>query len=315
MRSAQFLALIASCALPVQFVAAQVTVEVSSTYSAIQFAHHGALATRQIVTSDILPTPNDDVYILKIRPQGSTRVFVIDGRDIASNNPSPRFLLDRTISGPEEIRMPDLPKPLGLAVVIQNLSATPKETAITIFRIGSRPNSAIDSVKNWIEIPIRALDLGYVMPKFKVTVKPCGTVNAYSSPDVTICTELMAQLADRGLSEALYPVLLHEIGHSLLYLWQLPGYDNEDVVDEFAAAFLARAFPRALDAYIEWLESHDSLSQSVAQLAAGSRHTISIQRARNMKSVLSNREDVLNRWAHLLSPYQRKRPQGKLGSE
>lgn len=159
-----------------------------------------------------------------------------------------------------------------------------------------------------IEIPVSALDKFYRLPKFKVGVLPCGTVNAYSNPDVTICSELIADLFEKKLDDALYPILLHEMAHSLLNLWNLPGYDNEDVADEFAAVILSRVSPRYIDAFIKYLENADSTTEAIVQLTRGSRHTVSIQRARNMKAAMSNIDQIEKRWSNLLRDYSRNQP-------
>ena len=143
------------------------------------------------------------------------------------------------------------------------------------------------------------------MPKFSVQVSPCGTITAFSSPNITICTELIADLVEKKLTAALYPILLHEIAHSALQLWGLPGYDNEDVADEFAAVMLALVSPEYINASIRYLEEKDSIGEAVIQLVEGSRHSLSIQRARNMKNAMKNMNDLQKRWNNLLKPFEK----------
>jgi hypothetical protein len=97
--------------------------------------------------------------------------------------------------------------------------------------------------------------------------------------------------------------------NSLIHFYtcgELPGYDNEDVADEFAAMFLAQSAPKAIDQCINWLESKDSVAEAVLQLMRGDRHAISIQRARNMKKAAERSSELKKRWNRLLSPYTRK---------
>ena len=118
----------------------------------------------------------------------------------------------------------------------------------------------------------------------------------------------VADLSERDVSEALYPILLHELAHSILYLWELPGYDNEDMADEFAAMLLAKWSPEVLAAYVSWLEQQDSVSEAVAQLSSGGdRHSLSIQRARNIQKILSNPAPVMRRWDKLLAGHVRRK--------
>ena len=148
---------------------------------------------------------------------------------------------------------------------------------------------------------------GYKWPNIKITLAPCGNVNAYSSPDIFLCTELVGDLLQKKFSEALTPIFLHELGHSVLKIWGLPGYDNEDFADEFATFILASTpdGPAALSAYIKWLEAQDSVSEAVTQLYVGDRHTISLQRARNIQNSLRRPQEIKARWRKLLKAYEK----------
>lgn len=91
-----------------------------------------------------------------------------------------------------------------------------------------------------------------------IIARSCGQVNAYYSPSsrqVSICYELLADHAEKLskkyintlpreriaqiLSSDLTFVLLHEVGHSLIDLYQLPVLgQEEDAADKFAAFLL-----------------------------------------------------------------------------
>jgi len=118
--------------------------------------------------------------------------------------------------------------------------------------------------------------------------------------------QLIAELSEKNLAGALYPILFHELAHSLLFLWDLPGYDNEDVADEFAAIFLSQLKTQYVDDYIRWLELNDSVSEAVVQLTQGDRHTLSVQRARNLRAALTKSDELRRRWSKFLSPFERK---------
>lgn len=285
---------------------AQITVEVSNIYSAIHYTNVTQLTPGTSEIIELQKTPKNDKYKMSLQTKGGQiHLVVIDGRDIASDNPKPIFLMEKIISnGTSFIDFPQVPSQEGVAVVLLNNTKTSIDLNINVFRIGERTDSTTRKVREWLEIPIKALDSVYVLPKFKVEVKPCGCANAFSNPNIVICTELFADLTEKHLIEALYPILFHEMAHSLLYIWELPGYDNEDLADEFAA-LLAKYSQNNVNAYIKWLESNDSVTEAVVQLINGDKHTISIQRARNMKSALVKPDELLRRWGKLLKPFQR----------
>ncbi|MDQ1729576.1 MAG: hypothetical protein QOD33_1701 [Pyrinomonadaceae bacterium] len=255
---------------------------------------------------DLEATPYEDVYRAKLSVRNSPiRIVVVDRRDVTTNNPKPTLLIDRMAMGASLVDFPKLPSKEGIGVILINQSRLPAIFDLTVYRLGFRPQNVAAEVKKYVEIPIIALRQVYRLPRFRVQVKPCGSSNAYSSPDVVICTELIAELSEKGLTGALYPILLHELAHSLLFLWDLPGYDNEDVADEFAAVFLVQFEPKLLDDYITWLDSKDSITEAVIQLVQGDRHTLSIQRARNLKTVLNKSDELGRRWGRLLSAFVR----------
>lgn len=286
---------------------AQVSVEVSTAYSAIQYVNSRKLMPGDKEVFDLEATPFDDAYKanLSIR-SGPLRIVVVDSRDINTQNPKPTLLMDRVASGTSLIDFPRLPSKEGIAVILMNQGRLPVLFELTVFRLGSRPSNIAAGFKRYVELPVLALDHVYKLPKFRVQVKPCGSSNAYSNPDTVICTELLAELSEKGLTGALYPILLHELAHSLLFLWDLPGYDNEDVADEFAAIFLAHFRPDLVDDYIKWLDLNDSVTEAVVQLVQGDRHTLSVQRARNLKIALTKSDELTRRWSRLLSPFVRR---------
>jgi hypothetical protein len=145
----------------------------------------------------------------------------------------------------------------------------------------------------------------YDFPDFNIHVAPCGQPNAFSSPDITLCIELMAELFAKERQNALVGIFIHELGHTLLNLWGLPGYDNEDIADEFAAAVMlgdasSDTGGQVISDMITWFSEHDSKAQAVAQLAVGDRHAPSIQRVRNLERILENPGPVVARWNRLL---------------
>lgn len=139
---------------------------------------------------------------------------------------------------------------------------------------------------------------------FNINVKPCGESNAYSdrrTADITICSEIMSEL--RSNPGALAAILLHEYGHSLLNRWGEPGSSEEDMADQFATVYLLQAGDRGRELLAQWIqfwERQDSRAEAQNQLVRGDTHTLSIQRARNIRQNMNFPEEFTRRWNKML---------------
>jgi hypothetical protein len=131
----------------------------------------------------------------------------------------------------------------------------------------------------------------------------CGFENAFSDPNITICIELIEDLANKDLDSALAFILFHELGHTLLGDWGLPLSDNEDVQDEFATVLclMAEAKESATAAAQFWANL-TSEEEALSKLYIDDRHTISPQRARNIVNWISQQDELLRRWQKMLIP-------------
>ena len=305
MKDLSWLSLVAASlfALPLH---AGVPVNVSSEYRAIHFAAELNLAPNQAQAIDLPLNAAGDHYFVSAKSSKNHVSFVlIDGRDRDAGNLKPTVLRSvAALTSFVEIQTP--PSSSGLIGVFVNRNSSAIKAKVRVDRIGERTDVLRAKVAALVGVPFAALDDSYELPQFTVNVKPCGEINAFSSPNITLCTELFADLTDKGLSDALHPILLHEAAHTLLKLWELPGFDNEDMADEFAASILARVAPHTIKAYTRWLEQRDSVMEAVLQLQSDERHTISIQRARNMQRIVDNPDIVARRWSKLLRPFERK---------
>jgi Putative metallopeptidase len=144
----------------------------------------------------------------------------------------------------------------------------------------------------------------FVFPSFKIQLRHCGVVNAFSNPNITLCTELVESLADQHLEQAIGFVFFHELGHSMMRLWGLPLSDNEDVADEFATVcmILAKQQGPALQA-AQWWAAQTNQQEALSKLWVDDRHTVSPQRARNIIHWLNQPDDLLQRWMRLMTPH------------
>lgn len=146
-----------------------------------------------------------------------------------------------------------------------------------------------------------------IFPDFNIHIEPCGEANAYSEStkggDIHFCSELMDQLARSGNEKALVGIFLHEVGHSLLGLWGLPNNNNEDTADEFSTYILMSGGPNGyqyLDASLQFWQNKNSASEALNMLQNGDRHSLSIQRMRNIKENMLTGEAFIKRWNRLV---------------
>ncbi len=167
------------------------------------------------------------------------------------------------------------------------------------------PEKTAESLK--IEKGLEAAYLGlkslFVFPDFQISIRHCGAVNAFSNPDITVCTELVNELARKDLNGAIVFVLFHELGHTLMRGWGLPLYDNEDAADEFATVIMMMGNQQqaALEA-AQWWASEDVQQMAVAKIWMDDRHSLSPQRARNVIRWLNHQSELVRRWQKLFMP-------------
>lgn len=143
----------------------------------------------------------------------------------------------------------------------------------------------------------------FIFPDFRIEVRYCGFENAFSDPNITMCKELIESLVDQGLEKAVVFILFHELGHTLLRLWNYPLWNNEDVADEFATVImlLSNQETIAFDA-AQWFASRTSVQEAMDKLRADDRHTLSPQRARNIINWLNQSDELMRRWQKIFVP-------------
>lgn len=177
----------------------------------------------------------------------------------------------------------------------------------TRIAVEHKMNSAeVQGMTSAIKALVAQIRARYDVPDFDVKVQPCGQVNAFSQRSngaITLCTEMIAKtIRSPG---ALIGIVYHEVGHSVLNLWGLPGHDNEDTADEFAVQ-LALRYPRdaqVIEQFAAFFESGDPWLEARSVIERGDRHTIGVQRARNIRTFLKTSKELTARWNMLT--YQR----------
>lgn len=181
-----------------------------------------------------------------------------------------------------------------------------KRVIVTVKMINTLPDGAVEHMKSTLEKMYGSLKQQLVFPDFNIHVRPCGQANAFSSlasGDIVLCTEMISRLANKP--DALLGVLSHELGHTLLNLWGLPGGDNEDIADEFASVVLLDKEDggKAIEEYAAYFERGNAEKEAEFILRTGDRHSLSIQRIRNIREHAINASALFRRWNRQLYPH------------
>ena len=181
-----------------------------------------------------------------------------------------------------------------------------KRVVVTVKMVNNLPDAAVEHMKSTLEKMYGSLKQQLVFPDFNIHVRPCGQANAFSSltsGDIVLCTEMISRLASKP--GALLGVLGHELGHTLLNLWGLPGGDNEDIADEFASVVLLDKADggKAIEEYAAYFERGNAEKEAEFKLRTGDRHSLSIQRIRNIREHATHANALFQRWNRQLYPH------------
>jgi hypothetical protein len=191
-------------------------------------------------------------------------------------------------------------------IVLDNAKAWLMPRSVTLHVDAILPDKTAQSeqLQKILEQQYGMLKKVFVFPEFKTTVRHCGTVNAFSNPDITLCVELVEELQAKQMGMAVEFVYFHELGHSLMKQWGLPLWDNEDAADEFATAFflMAKKQDIPLQAAQSFASEGANTQDAVAKIWMDDRHSLSPQRARNIIRWVNNREELVPRWERVFIP-------------
>ncbi len=202
-----------------------------------------------------------------------------------------------------------LPQSGPYYLVLDNTNSilSSKNVQVYVMSVLNQPSEQHIALKKGLEEFYGKLSEMFDFPGFNMYVRHCGEENAFSSPDITICFELMEGAYKRGNRTFIAWTMLHELGHSLLRLWDYPLWDNEDAADEFVTVLVlmwnnsgARV---ALRQAVSELLSKRSDLEAKALLTRSDRHSISIQRARNILQWEQNADDLKRRWFKIFVPH------------
>jgi Putative metallopeptidase len=190
-------------------------------------------------------------------------------------------------------------------LVLDNRGAwlLPRNVQLYVYAKLPRPTPEQIEIQKQMNSMYYGLKSFFIFEDFRISIRHCGLENAFSDPNITICMELIESLHDQNLDQAVPFVLFHELGHTLLRSWGQPGWDNEDMADEFATAFLVlgKQQQMALRA-AQWWASRTSEQEALAKLWLDDRHSVSPQRARNIIHWLNQPDELVRRWLRVLTP-------------
>lgn len=195
-----------------------------------------------------------------------------------------------------------VPKTGHYRIVFDNREATVFSRKVELYIYGILPAPTDDHLKLTQILQQGYYDFAtsvFIVPEFRIFVHRCGMVNAFSSPDIHICTELLESPALNTFGFTYY----HELAHTLLTLWEYPLSDNEDVADEFAAVALIVLDKKEIGlSAAKFFQDETSFEGFIRQILADDRHTLSPQRARNIVRWLNEGSPLVKRWQKIFVP-------------
>ena len=242
------------------------------------------------ITAYLVDAPNANLFTQRNQYRGigyqkAMAPFTIQG---STQTPGPHYLiLDNTYA----------------ALITKKLNVSIKAA----FPMGQEQ---VQGLKTSLTTMYEALKKGFVFKDFNIHVEPCGQVNAFSesstSGDIHICTELLDNVARSKNQGAFTFIFLHELGHTLLGLWGLPGNNNEDVADEFATYMMLQGNASSgalLVNSLDFWRNRDSMREAINIVKNGDRHSPSIQRIRNIQENINNSIGFSKRWNRQIYPH------------
>ncbi len=191
-------------------------------------------------------------------------------------------------------------------VVLDNGHAwlVPRNVTLHLDAVLPQSTPASEQIRALVEQMYSQLKQAFIFPDFQTSIRHCGTANAFSNPNITLCVELLEEIIADGVPNAFTFVYLHELGHTLMKQWGLPLWDNEDAADEFATAILLMFKQQAVALQsAQWWESRGATTQdAVAKIWMDDRHSLSPQRARNIAHWVNDANDIVSRWQRVFVP-------------
>jgi hypothetical protein len=199
-----------------------------------------------------------------------------------------------------------------LYVLIVNKSALAARITYSIHGIRHLTPQEAAPLKADFAARYAAAQAAFTFPGFDIRVVPCGEANAFSSPTITICAELVSQLVNGDYAMALGPIFYHELAHSLLKVWGDSRHSSEEVADELGIV-LSLLFDsdtrQNLSTMAAWLSTLDTTNEFLAKVLFGDKHAFSVDRIKKIFSIAPHtvQQEILLRWMKFLVPHMTRR--------
>ena len=283
----------------------QIQVTVEQSYRTIDEIRSEHVQPGDVIVFELNANQYGDHYEVSYMKTGPMQLLLASEKDVDSGMPpslTNKMLLGG--KGVQEIKIPKGDK--GALLFFNNNNSRTVNMVVRVDRVGVRPEAVTNNFKRLVSIPFDSLGSFYELPKINVVVRPCGTSNAFSTPDIYICSELIGELVEKGLPKAIFPIILHELAHSLMRLWKIGDFSDEDMADEFATVIMAIASPDSVNELARWFDGMDQKSEAVLKTAVNSRHSMSKVRAENMRRLLKNPQSAIAKWSRLMEPHLKK---------
>ncbi len=282
---------------------AGVIIEVSEDFVAIEQDANRIVSRQKPYATELPRIAVTDSYAVLI---GRVPVPMnVEVRDDVGGQPGKRSLVrfaESSLGGALEVP-PGLPGNATLVVAPEQDDVSAR-LRLRVLRHGIRSHESRVQTIRFLRESIDRIERVYRVPTITLRVRPCGVVNAFSAPDITVCTELIDTMYRHGWHDAIRVVLYHELAHSLLRLWGLPEWKDENLADEFAV-LQASDSPRAIEQISLWFEERNPLQAAAAQVQMGGGHAMPAVRARNARAALANRDRLRLKWDQLLAGFRR----------
>lgn len=165
-----------------------------------------------------------------------------------------------------------------------------------------------EAIKEWAGGVANTVASMFIVKPFRIEVAPCGSLNAISMDggDIRLCTELLHRL---GVSDGQFiGIFFHEFGHSLLRIWGMPGWDQEDMADDFAVYMLLQfdgGIGMAADFASYFQTYSDPKDEARRVIIQGGRHSTGLQRYQNIQQRLRDPRRFMEEWNSQLYPRMR----------
>lgn len=166
------------------------------------------------------------------------------------------------------------------------------------FREGRFLEDVADWLNDWIALP----------HDVRLSFEVCGEPNAFYRPEdrtVALCYEMVDDLeagldaADPGeddwqaVSDALLFTTLHEVGHAIVHLLEIPVTGREeDAVDQLAAVMLVDGSPEGSAAAVNGISGLAGGEEEVDEGAYADEHAIGAQRVYNVLCLVYGQDPV-----------------------